>query len=108
MPAACRTNPRASAPRGFFFALRCSHRQPAPAAGPRGLPMNTEYLESFAKVVECRSLAEAARRLHLTSGAVAARLRLLDSELAPPRVQRSGQTSTHTEAARRIAWQGGR
>ena len=64
--------------------------------------MNTEYLESFAKVVECRSLAEAARRLHLTSGAVAARIRILEGELATALVQRSGQTITPTEAGMRI------
>jgi len=79
--------------------------QPLPAgaaAGTWGLHMNTEYLESFAKVVECRSLAEAARRLHLTSGAVAARIRILESELATTLVQRSGQTITPTEAGMRI------
>src|SRR5690606_38246726 len=85
-------------PPGFFFydAVIIDSRTTA------GWRMNTEYLESFAKVVECRSLAEAARRLHLTSGAVAARIRILESELATTLVQRSGQTITPTEAGMRI------
>lgn len=64
--------------------------------------MNIEYLESFAKVVECGSLAEAARRLHITPGAVAARVRALEESLATALVQRSGKTVTPTEAGMRI------
>ncbi|NYT38816.1 LysR family transcriptional regulator [Allopusillimonas soli] len=64
--------------------------------------MNIEYLESFTKVVACKSLAEAARRLHITAGAVAARIRILESELGMPLVQRSGHSVTPTEAGMRI------
>jgi DNA-binding transcriptional LysR family regulator len=64
--------------------------------------MNTEYLESFVRVVECNSLAEAARRLHLTPGAVAARIRVLEEELGVNLIQRSGPTVKVTEAGLRI------
>ena len=64
--------------------------------------MNTEYLESFVKVIECKSLAEAARRLHITPGAVAARLRILETELSTVLIQRSGHTVKPTEAGMRI------
>src|SRR5690606_6848886 len=64
--------------------------------------MNTEYLESFTRVVECHSLAEAARRLGLTPGAVSARIRILEEELGVPLIQRSGQTVKPTEAGLRI------
>lgn len=88
---------RAARPAFFFYdAVIIDSRTTA------GWRMNTEYLESFAKVVECRSLAEAARRLHLTPGAVAARIRILEGELATALVQRSGHTITPTEAGMRI------
>lgn len=64
--------------------------------------MNTDYLESFARVVQCHSLAEAARRLHITPGAVAARIRILEEELGVSLIQRSGQTVKPTEAGLRI------
>lgn len=64
--------------------------------------MNTEYLESFVRVIECRSLAEAARRLHITPGAVAARIRILESQLGASLIQRSGHTVKPTEAGMRI------
>lgn len=66
------------------------------------LLMNIENLESFVKVVECRSMAEAARRLGLTPGAVAARIRSLEAELAAVLVQRSGHTVKPTEAGMRV------
>lgn len=64
--------------------------------------MNTDYLESFTRVVECRSLAEAARRLGITSGAVSARIRILEEELGVVLLQRSGQTVKPTDAGLRI------
>lgn len=54
--------------------------------------MNIAYLESFVKVVECASMAEAARRLDITPGAVAARVRSLEEDLSAVLLQRSGQT----------------
>src|SRR3546814_221032 len=64
--------------------------------------MNTDYLESFVQVIDCKSLAEAARRLHITPGAVAARIRMLEGELGSSLVQRSGPTVKPTEAGLRI------
>ena len=64
--------------------------------------MNTEYLESFTRVVECNSLAEAARRLRITPGAVSARIRILEEELGISLIQRSGATVKPTEAGLRI------
>jgi DNA-binding transcriptional LysR family regulator len=64
--------------------------------------MNTDYLESFTRVVECRSLAEAARRLGITPGAVSARIRILEEELGVSLLQRSGQTVKPTDAGVRI------
>lgn len=64
--------------------------------------MNTEYLESFVKVVEYKSIAEAARRLNMTPGAVAARVRTLEEELTCALIQRSGQTVKPTEAGLRV------
>ncbi|GAB2907295.1 LysR family transcriptional regulator [Paralcaligenes sp. KSB-10] len=64
--------------------------------------MNTTYLESFVKVVESKSFAEAARRLDITSGAVAARIRTLEEELGIAIIQRSGHTVKPTEAGMRV------
>lgn len=64
--------------------------------------MNTDYLESFTRVVECHSLAEAARRLRITPGAVSARIRILEEELGVALIQRSGATVRPTEAGLRI------
>src|SRR5690606_13318370 len=60
--------------------------------------MNTEYLENFVQVVQYSSLTEAARRLHITPGAVAARIRILEKELCTSLIQRSGHTVKPTEA----------
>jgi DNA-binding transcriptional LysR family regulator len=64
--------------------------------------MNTDYLESFIKVIEYKSIAEAARRLNITSGAVAARIKNLEEELQSSLILRSGQTVKPTEAGMRI------
>jgi DNA-binding transcriptional LysR family regulator len=54
--------------------------------------MDTRFLESFVAVVECGSIAEAARRLDLTAAAVAQRLRTLERELEIRLVTRSGRS----------------
>lgn len=60
--------------------------------------MDTQFLESFILVVEHGSVAEAARRLNLTSAAVTQRLRALEREIGAALVSRSGQTVRPTAA----------
>jgi DNA-binding transcriptional LysR family regulator len=60
--------------------------------------MDTRFLESFAAVVDCGSIAEAARRLDLTPAGVARRLRALENEIGVRLVSRSGRTVRPTEA----------
>lgn len=60
--------------------------------------MDTHFLESFISVVELGSIAEAARRLDLTTGAVAQRLKALEAELGSPLVLRVGRTVKPTAA----------
>lgn len=60
--------------------------------------MDTQFLESFILVVEHGSVAEAARRLNLTSAAITQRLRALEREIGTKLVSRSGQTVRATAA----------
>jgi len=64
--------------------------------------MNTEYLESFVAVVDCGSLAEAARRLDVTSAALAARVHALEEDLGTQLVKRAGRAVKATEAGIKI------
>lgn len=64
--------------------------------------MDTRYMQSFLSVVECGSMAEAARRLNLTPAAIAARIRGLEKELGVSLVQRVGRTVKATEAGLKI------
>ncbi|MDX3904361.1 MAG: LysR substrate-binding domain-containing protein [Pigmentiphaga sp.] len=64
--------------------------------------MRTEYLESLVTVVECGSLAEAARKLNLNPATLAARLHALEEEIGAPLVQRAGRTIQPTQAALNI------
>lgn len=71
--------------------------------------MDIRFLESFVAVVDCGSIAEAARRLNLTPAAVAQRLRTLEQDLDHALVARVGRTVRPTasglavlEAARRL------
>lgn len=64
--------------------------------------MDSRYLQSFVYVVEPGSIAEAARRLDLTSAAVAQRVRMLETELGATLVRRSGRTVRATEAGERV------
>ena len=54
--------------------------------------MDIRFLESFIVVADCGSIAEAARRLNLTSAALAQRLRKLEQELGHSLVTRVGRT----------------
>jgi DNA-binding transcriptional LysR family regulator len=64
--------------------------------------MDTRFLDSFVTVVDTGSIAEAARRLNLTSAAVAQRIRTLESEIGASLVVRSGRTVRPTEAGAAI------
>lgn len=65
--------------------------------------METRYLESFLVVVECGSVAEAARKLALSPAALGLRLKALESELGYPLVVRSGRTMRPTESGLSLA-----
>jgi len=64
--------------------------------------MDTRFLQSFVAVVECGSIAEAARRLDLTPAAVAARIRTLEEDLGVELVNRAGRSVKPTEAGLQI------
>ncbi|VFR40004.1 Transcriptional regulator, LysR family [plant metagenome] len=64
--------------------------------------MDTRYVQSFVTVVDCGSLAEAARRLDLTPAAIAARVRSLEEELGVALVKRAGRSVKPTEAGVKI------
>ena len=54
--------------------------------------MNTDFLATLVAVARHGSMAEAARRLGLTHGAVAQQIRALEQELGTPLVARAGRT----------------
>lgn len=64
--------------------------------------MDTRFLQTFLTVAECGSIAEGARRLDLTSAAVAARIKTLEGDLGVSLVSRSGRAVKVTEAGRRL------
>ena len=60
--------------------------------------MDTRFLETYLLVVDTGSIAAAARRLNVTSAAVAQRTRALEDEIGYPLIMRSGRTVSATEA----------
>ena len=64
--------------------------------------MDTVFLQSYVTVVECGSLAEAARRLDITPATLAARLRTLEQDLGVVLVRRSGRVVKPTEGGLRL------
>ncbi len=64
--------------------------------------MDTRYVQSFVTVIECGSLAEAARRLNLTPAAIAALVKALEEELGATLVKRAGRNVKATEAGLKI------
>jgi DNA-binding transcriptional LysR family regulator len=64
--------------------------------------MDTRFLETFLVVVDTGSIAAAARRLNITSAAVAQRMRTLEDEIGFPMLMRSGRTVSTTEAGAAI------
>ncbi len=69
---------------------------------PHNVPVDVRYLQSFVTVVECGSLAEAARRLDLTPAAIAARIHALEEDLGAKLVKRSGRSVKPTEAGIKV------
>ncbi|MEG1770309.1 MAG: LysR family transcriptional regulator [Comamonas sp.] len=65
--------------------------------------METQYLRSFLLVIETGSLAEAARRMHLTAAAVAQQMRTLEREFGTELLARAGRTVAPTPAGHRLA-----
>ncbi len=59
-------------------------------------------MQSFVAVVEAGSFAEAARKLDLTSAAIAARIKALEMDLGVALVKRSGRSVRPTESGMRI------
>jgi len=64
--------------------------------------MDTRFLETFVAVVDYGSLAEAARRLNITSAAAAQRLRVLEAEFGTQLIVRSGRVVRPTAAGTAI------
>lgn len=64
--------------------------------------METQFLQSFITVIECGSVAEAARRLDLSPAAVTARIKAVEEELGTPLLRRVGRTVKSTEAGVRV------
>lgn len=64
--------------------------------------MDSRYLQNFVLVVELGSIAEAARRLDMTSATLAQRLRTLEVAVGTQLIVRSGRTVKPTVAGARI------
>lgn len=64
--------------------------------------MNTKFLNTFVSVVDCGSMAAAARKLNITPAAVAQQTRTLERQIGAPLIRRSGHTVGVTEAGARI------
>ncbi|MBN3725113.1 LysR family transcriptional regulator [Burkholderia sp. Ac-20379] len=64
--------------------------------------MDIRYIQSFVAVLECGSLAEAARRLDLTASAVAARIHSLEQDLGTSLIQRSGRYVRATPEGQKV------
>jgi DNA-binding transcriptional LysR family regulator len=65
--------------------------------------LQTEFIDSFVTVVECGSVAEAARRLNITPTALAQRIATLEAEFGCALVVRSGRTVRPTDNGLRLA-----
>ena len=64
--------------------------------------MDTRFIDSFVTIAECGSVAEAARRLTITSTALAQRMRVLEREFGVPLFIRSGRFVRITEGGSRL------
>lgn len=64
-------------------------------------------MQSFVTVIDCGSIAEAARRLDLTSAAVGAQMKILEAEFGTPLLKRTGRSLKPTTAGVKV-YDGGR
>lgn len=64
--------------------------------------MDTKFLSTFICVVDCGSMAAAARLLNLTPAGVAQQVRTLERQMDASLIRRAGRTVTVTEAGARI------
>ena len=64
--------------------------------------MDTRFLETFLLVADTSSIVAAARRLNITSAAVAQHIRALEDEIGFPPIMQSGRTVSTTEAGAAI------
>jgi len=64
--------------------------------------VDTKFLKTFIVVVDCGSMAEAARRLNMTPAGVAQQVRTLERQIGAPLIRRAGRTVTVTESGARI------
>ncbi|MQB07310.1 LysR family transcriptional regulator [Agrobacterium tumefaciens] len=65
--------------------------------------MDTRFVQTLLMVIDCGSIAEAARRMNLTPSAVVQRVKALEDEIGQPLVQRSGHSMQPTAAGAAIA-----
>jgi DNA-binding transcriptional LysR family regulator len=61
--------------------------------------MDFRFLDTLVAVIECGSVAEAARRLNLTAAGVSQRIRSLETEIGAPLMVRAGRNVRPTTAA---------
>jgi len=66
------------------------------------IKVDTRFLKTFIAVVDCGSMAAAARHLNITPAGVAQQIRSLERQIDAPLIRRSGRTVTVTEAGARI------
>lgn len=64
--------------------------------------MDSRFLQSLIYVVECGSIAEAARRQHLTSAAISQRIKALEIEFGFELLHRNGNATTPSCACQKI------
>lgn len=64
--------------------------------------MDTTFLRTYLLVVDMGSMAEAARRLNITPGAVAQQVRAMEREFGTPLIARAGRTVKPTDAGNRV------
>lgn len=64
--------------------------------------MDTRFLESFVRVIELGSIAEAARSLRLTPTAVSLRIKALEEEIHARLIERSGRTVAATDVGIKV------